>query len=178
MSRAVKDLVERELKKEYAELDSVLVVGVHGLKGTEVNKLRGELRKKGIAVHVVKNRAAKRVLAGTALAPITSILTGPCAFVSGGPSPVDTAKELLRLAKEYPAFELRSGLVEGEAELLSVEEISKRRSRTELQGDIVMLAVSPARRIAGCLNMGGKVAGCLKAMIDKLEKGEAITKVA
>ena len=112
------------------------------------------------------------------LAPIGAVLTGPCAFVSGGPSPVDTAKELLRLAKEYPAFQLRSGMVEGEAEVFSIEEISKRRSRTELQGDIIMLAVSPARRIAGCLNMGGKIAGCLKAMIGKLEKGEAITKVA
>jgi large subunit ribosomal protein L10 len=178
MGRALKDLVERELKKEYAELNSVMVVGVHGLKGVEVNTLRGELRKKGIEVHVVKNRAAKRVLAGTVLAPIGAVLTGPCAFVSGGASPVDTAKELLKLAKEYPAFKLRSGMVEGEAEVLSIEEISKRRSRAELQGDIVMLAVSPARRIAGCLNMGGKIAGCLKAMIGKLEKGETISKVA
>ena len=178
MSRAVKDLVERELKKEYAELDNVLVVGVHGLKGTAVNKLRGELRKKGIAVHVIKNRAAKRVLAGTALAPIGSVLTGPCAFVTGGLGPVETAKELLRLAKDYPAFELRSGMVDGEPEILSIEAISKRRSKAEMRGEIIMLAVSPARRIAGCLNMGGKVAGCLKAMIAKLEKGETITKVA
>lgn len=178
MSRAVKDMVERELRNQYAELDSVMVVGVHKLKGVEVNTLRGDLRKKGIEVHVIKNRAAKRVLAGTVLEPIKSILTGPCAFVTGGSGPVDTAKELLRLAKEYPAFELRCGLVEGEPEVLSIETISKRRSRAELQGDIVMLAVSPARRIAGCLNMGGKIAGCLKAMIAKLEKGETITKVA
>lgn len=178
MSRAVKELVERELKEEYAKLDSVMVVSVHGLKGVDVNKLRGELRKKDIAVHVIKNRAAKRVLAGTVLEPIGSILSGPCAFVTGGPGPVDTAKELLRLAKEYPAFELRSGIVDGEPELIPIEMISKRRSRAELQGDIVMLAVSPARRIAGCLNVGGKIAGCVKAMIDKLEKSEAVAKVA
>jgi ribosomal protein L10 len=178
MSRAVKELVEHELRKRYAELDSVMVVGVHGLKGTDANRLRGELRKKGIEVHVIKNRAAKRILAGTAVAPICSILTGPCAFVTGGTSPVDTAKELLRLAKEYPAFELHSGVLDGELEVCSIQAISKRRSRAELQGDIVMLAISPARRLAGCLNMGGKVAGCLKAMIDKLEKGEMITKVA
>jgi hypothetical protein len=41
-----------------------------------------------------------------------------------------------------------------------------------------MLAVSPARKIAGCLKLGGKIAGCVKAIADKLEKGEAITKVA
>jgi len=178
MSRAVKELVERELKNQYAELDSVMVVSVHKLKGTEVNKLRGELGKKGIEVHVIKNRAAKRVLSGTALDPIKGMLTGPCAFVTGGPGPVDTAKELIRLAKDYTTLELRCGLVDGDPEVLSIEAISKRRSKTELQGDIIMLAVSPARKIAGCLRAGGKIAGCIKAIVDKLEKGEAVAKVA
>ncbi len=178
MSRAVKELVSKDFESKYKSTDSVMVVSVHGLKGTEVNVLRGELRKKKIEVHVVGNRTAKRVLADTVLAPISSILTGPCAFVTGGSSPVDAAKELMRLAKEYPALELKKGLVDGETDLFTIEDISKRRSRAELQGEVVMLAMSPGRRIAGGLNTGGKVAGCIKAIIDKLEKGEAITKVA
>ncbi len=178
MSRAIKELVTEDLAKRYKGQDSLMVVSVHGLKGTEVNTLRGELRKKKIEVHVVGNRAAKRIFADTLLAPISTILTGPCAFVTGGLSPVDAAKELMRLAKEYPTLVLKKGLVEGESSLLTIEEISQRRSKAELQGDIVMLAVSPGRRIAGCLHTGGKVAGCIKAIIDKLEKGEQITKVA
>ncbi|MFH1416827.1 MAG: 50S ribosomal protein L10 [Planctomycetota bacterium] len=178
MSRAIKGLVEDDLRRQYADLTSVMVVSVHGLTGNDVNELRGELRAKDIEVHVVKNRAAKRVLAGTALEPISPLLRGPCAFVTGGPSPPDTAKELVRLAKDFPAFELRSGLIDGEPELYSIEELSKRKSKTELHGEIVMLAISPARRIAGCLNVGGKIAGCIKAIAEKLEKGEAIDKVA
>ena len=178
MSRAVKELVAKDFEKKYKDLDSLMVVSVHGLKGTEVNTLRGELRKKKIEVHVVGNRTAKRVLADTILAPISSVLTGPCAFVTGGESPVDAAKELIRLAKEYPTLELKKGLVEGETDLMTIEDSSKRRSKAELQGDIVMLAISPGRRIAGCLNTGGRVAGCIKAIIDKLEKGETIAKVA
>jgi large subunit ribosomal protein L10 len=178
MSRATKELIEEALKKQYAEMDSVMVVSVHGLKGTEVNELRGELQKQDIEVHVVKNRAAKRVLSGTRLESIGSILTGPCAFVTGGKSPVDTAKELIRLAKEYPTFELRSGIVEGETDPLPIEAISKRKSREELVGEIVMLAISPARRIAGCLNVGGKIAGCLKAIADKGDNDEPATEAA
>jgi len=178
MSRATKDLIEAELKKQYADLSSVMVVSVHGLKGTEVNLLRGELEKKEIEVHVIKNRAAKRVLAGTLLEPIGAALEGPCAFVTGEESAPDIAKELVRLAKEYPQFELRSGLVEGEPDLCTIEDISKRKSKSELQGEIVMLAISPARTIAGCLNVGGKIAGCVKAIADKKEKGEEIAKVA
>ncbi|MBN2563267.1 MAG: 50S ribosomal protein L10 [Phycisphaerae bacterium] len=178
MSRRVKESVEKELAKRYRDLESVMVVSVHGLSGTAVNEVRGELRKKDIEVHVVKNRAAKRVLAGTVLEPLGSFLEGPCAFVTGGPSPVDAAKELMRLTKDYPALELKFGLVEGEPEILSVDQVSKRKGRTELQGEIVMLAISPARRIAGCLNVGGKVAGCLKAIVEKLERGEEIQRVA
>lgn len=178
MSREIKELVEKELTQRYADFESVMVVSVHGLTGVEVNEFRGELRKSDIEVHVIKNRAAKRVLADTALAPICKELIGPCAFVTGGVGAVDSAKELMRLAKAYPKLELRFGVVDGEEETLSITEISNRKSKAELQGEIVMLAVSPGRSIAGCLNVGGKIAGCIKAMIDKLEKGETIQRVA
>lgn len=178
MSRAIKELVEKSIRAKYADLDNVLVVNVHGLSGNEANQLRGELRKKKIELHVVKNRAAKRVLDGTVLQPIQSILKGPCAFVTGGSSPVETAKELVRLAAEYPKLELRLGVLEGETQPMPIVEISKRRSKYEILGEVMLLATSPARRVAGCLNVGGRIAGCVKAIIDKLEKGESITKVA
>jgi len=178
MSREVKQLLEEDIKKRYAGMDTVMVVNVHGLNGIEANQLRGQLRKKKIEMHVVKNRAVKRILSGTTLEPINKFLSGPCAFVTGGSSAVETAKELLRLSKEFSKFELRTGLLEGETQPISIEEISKRRSKQEVIGEVIMLANSPGRHIAGCLNTGGKVAGCIKAIIAKLEKGEAIAKVA
>jgi large subunit ribosomal protein L10 len=178
MSREVKSMLERDVKARFADLDSVLVINVHGLSGIQANNFRGELEKMKVGVRVVKNSAARRALAGTALAPLAESLTGPCAFVTGDKGPVDIAKELLRLTKDFPTLELKGGLVEGEPEVLTVEEISKRKSKAELQGEVVMLFTSPARRIAGQLNAGGKIAGCIKAIVDKLEKGEAIAKVA
>ena len=178
MSRAVKALVEKDLKKRYGAIDSVLVVNVHGLSGVQANDFRGELRKKNIECHVVKNAAVRRALKGCPLEPIASALDGPCALVIGGTSPVDSAKELLRLGKQFPPLEFRIGMVEGEPEVLTVEEISQRKSKEELQGEILMLAMSPGRRIAGQLLAGGKIAGCIKAIVDKLEKGEQIAKVA
>jgi len=178
MSRAIKELLEKGIKDRYSTLDSVMVVNVHGLNGVEANQLRGQLRKLKIEMHVVKNRAAKRILNGTALEPINKYLAGPCAFVTGGSSPVETAKELLRLSQVFPKLELRTGLVDGETQPLAIEEISKRRSKAEIIGEVLMLANSPGRRVAGCLKTGGRVAGCIKAVIAKLEKGEAIAKVA
>jgi len=178
MSRIVKDLEQKELSALYGKAEGVMVVNVHGLNGIEANQVRGQLRKKKIEMHVVKNRAVKRVIAGTALEPIAKHLTGPCAFVTGGPSPVETAKELLRLQTEFPKLELRMGVVDGETSAVPIEEISKRRSKSEIIGEVIMLANSPGRRVAGCLKTGGRVAGCIKAIINKLEKGEAITRVA
>lgn len=178
MSKAVKEILRRDLADSYAELEDVLVVNVHGLTANEVNNFRGQLRKNDVEVHVVKNSAAKRALKGTKLEPLAEQLAGPCAFVTGGNGPVDIAKELLAMVKTYPNLELRNGLVDGEPDLLSIDDISKRKSKAELQGEVLTLLISPGRRIAGQLKVGSKIAGCVKAIVEKLEKGEAITKVA
>lgn len=178
MSRAIKDLVLKDMESRFSGVDSALLINVHPLTGTEANLFRAELRKKKIAVHVVKNRFMKRLIGEGPLSGLATGLRGPCALVTGGDSPVDIAKELIRLVKEYPKLELRGGVTDGDPEFLTVEAISKRRSLAELQGEVVMLATSPGRRIAGCLNVGGKIAGCIKTIVDKLEKGETISKVA
>lgn len=177
MSKAVKELLRKDIVSKYEGLEDMLVVNVHGLTGNEVNDFRGRLRKTGVEVHVVKNSAARRAFEGTALEPLAQSLKGPCALVTGG-SPVDTAKELIALTKEFPKLELSNGLVDGEPDILTIDEISKRKSKAELQGEVLTLIISPGRRIAGQLCVGGKIAGCIKAIVDKLEKGESITKVA
>ncbi|MBK8268960.1 MAG: 50S ribosomal protein L10 [Planctomycetes bacterium] len=177
MSRVVKEMIESDIRERYGKMDSALVINVLPLTGVQANMFRGELLKKGIEVHVVKNSAARRALTGTALAPLAEKLTGPCAFVTG-PSMVEAAKEIIHLAKDYPTVEMKFGLTDGETDVLTIEDMAKRRSLKELQGEVVMIFMSPARRIAGQLKVGSKVAGCVKAVADKLEKGETITKVA
>ncbi|MBX3396045.1 MAG: 50S ribosomal protein L10 [Phycisphaerae bacterium] len=177
MSRTVKSLIEQDIRDRYSKIDSALVVNVLPLTGVEANVLRGELHKKGIEVHVIKNAAARRALADTPLAPLTQTLKGPCAFVTG-PAPVEAAKEIMRLVKDYPKLELKSAMADGDPYIMTIEELSNRRSKAEIQGEVVMVFLSPARRIAGQIKVGSKIAGCVKAVADKLEKGETITKVA
>lgn len=177
MSRVVKQLIEKDIRDRYSKLDSAIVVNVLPLTGVQANEFRGQLQKSKIEVHVVKNAAARRALAGTPLAPLADKLTGPCAFVTG-PSAIEAAKEVMRLAKEYPNVELKFALADGDPDILTIEELSQRRGIKELQGEVVMVFCSPARRIAGQLKVGSKIAGCIKAVADKLEKGETITKVA
>src|SRR5436190_7641225 len=99
MSRKVKELLESELRQRYSKLDSALVVDVSKLTGVQANQFRGKLHSKGIELHVVKNRAAKRALADSPIAVIGKSLSGPCALVTGKPAVIELAKELVELVK-------------------------------------------------------------------------------
>ena len=102
------------------------------------------------------------------LESLANSLDGPCALVYGEPAVTDIAKELAKWAKEHKTLELKSGVIEGDAELISVDDLSKMKGKTELLGEIGMLVSSPGRAIAGALRgPAGKIAGCLKAMSDK-----------
>jgi large subunit ribosomal protein L10 len=174
MSKPVKDLVTNEYKSRYADLDSACVVSVIGLDAISTNRLRGELRGKNIELHVVKNSLARRAFTGGPLEPLGKAMTGPCAVVTGGASIIDVAKLLLEAKRTYPQIELKLGIVAGDPELIDVERMAAMKSRTELLGDVAMLIGSTGRRLAGCLvGPGGRIAGCVKAIVEKQEGGES-----
>lgn len=168
MSKPVKDIISREYRSRYGDLSSACVVSVIGLDAIATNRLRGELRQKNVRLQVVQNSLARRAFAGTALAPLSESLAGPCALVTGGDSVIDLAKLLVSLKKTYPQIELKQGMLDGDPDLVDVERLAQMKSRAELLSDIAMLLASPGRRLAGCLaGPGGRIAGCLKAIVEK-----------
>ena len=174
MSKRVKTLEMAELTRRYGELDNVCVVDVSRMDAVSANRMRGELRELSIDLHVVRNRLARRALGDGPLGPVVKQLSGPCAFVTGSVSSIEIAKELVDLAREYPKLELKEGLVEGDETLVPLEDLAKMKSRVELQGEVVMLALSPGRRITGCLTgPGGRIAGGIKAVAERQDGGDS-----
>lgn len=170
MSKPIKDLMTQEYRRRYGDLDGACLVSVIGLDAIATNKLRGELLARKLRLHVVKNSLARRALGDTALAPISAALKGPCALVTGGESVIDAAKTLVGLKKTYTKMELLVGILDGDKELVGVEQLATMKSRTETLGDLSGLIRSPGGRLSGCLLGGGRIAGCLKAIIEKAEK--------
>ena len=159
-----------EIGRRYGSIDSACVIDISGLDAVNTNHMRGELKKQNIRMHVIKNSIARRALAGSPLEPLANALCGPCALVFGEPAITDIAKELAKWAKEYEVLTLKNGIMEGDPDLFTVEELSKMKSQTELVADIAMLICSPGRTIAGQLRApAGKIAGCLKALIERNE---------
>ena len=170
MSKPVKDLMTSEIRTQYEGIDSVCVIDISGLDAVNTNLMRGELKKQNIRMQIVKNSVARRALSGSVLEPLAKSLAGPCALVYGEPAITDIAKELAKWAKMHKTIALKTGIMEGDPDLWAVEELSRMKGRTELVSEIGMLVSSPGSNLASQLgSSAGKIAGCLKAMIEKNE---------
>jgi large subunit ribosomal protein L10 len=169
MSKPVKELITQTLRRRYVGVRDACVVDLTGLDVGRTQQLRRSLRERSMQVEVVKNSMARRAFADGPLQPLGDRLSGPCALVTGGTSIVEVAKTLVELAKELGDVKLREAIVEGEAELFSVEAVSKMKSKADLVGELALLVSSPGRALAGCLLAGGRIAGCLTTLAERQE---------
>ncbi|MCD6393674.1 MAG: 50S ribosomal protein L10 [Planctomycetes bacterium] len=176
MSTYVKGLFQKELEKKFEAVDDFLVVDTKGVGGNDNNEMRGALKAKGIRLAVVKNAMMSRALEGLGKPSAKSLFeVGPKAVAYGGDSIVDVAKEIAEWGKKLEVVSIEGAFVDGEVlDTDSAMALSKMPNRIELQGAVVMLANSPGRRIAGGLiGPGGIIAGCIKGLVEKLEKEAA-----
>ncbi len=176
MSTYVKELLSKELENKFAEVTDFVVVDAKGLGGNENNEMRGELKAKGIRLTVVRNAMMVRAMESLGRGRAASLFqTGPCTVAYGGDSVVDVAKEMMEWSRKLKTLSMKGAFVDGLAlDGAGAEELSRMPNRAELQGTVVMLAASPGRRLAGSiLGPGGIIAGCIKGLIEKLEKSAA-----
>jgi large subunit ribosomal protein L10 len=160
----VKKLLVSDLQKSFDGVHDVLVVSVNGVDGIQNNQMRLALRQKNIRLQVVKNSLTKRLFNETGLAPATQFLEGPSAVAWGAPSIVELAKEIAEWAGKIKKFEIKGGATSGlPLTADQVTALSKLPSREELLARIVLLAISPARRVASLVNStGGRIVSQIK----------------
>lgn len=173
MSYFVKNLVQSEYEKKFEGIDSFVVIDTTGIAGVDNNVMRGELKKKGIRMTVVKNSLMRRMLTDREMSSACDIFqTGPCTVAYGGDSVVDVAKEMVDWAKKLEPVKLKGAYVDGSLMIGDkVKDLAKMPTRSELQGQVVQLTLSPGSNLAGAIvGPGGMIAGCLKSLIEKLEE--------
>lgn len=185
MSKSVKAMIQRDYTARLGDTADAMVISVRGLKAIDTNKLRRGLAKSNIKVSVVRNSLAKRGFKGTSLEGLSAFLEGPSALAYGQTGKqvtvVDVAREIVKAIKDFPGLELKGAVLDGQVFKgdAGVKELSKFPTRAEAQAQAITLIVSPGRNLLGQIKgPGSKVAGLIKAIEEKLEKGEAIAKVA
>jgi ribosomal protein L10 len=179
MSKTVKNMIMRDYTTRMGAVEEALVIGVRGLNAKDTHKLRSGLAKKQMKVTVVRNSLAKKTFESGKLKPLTEFFSESTALAYGGASIIELTREVVELTKAMPKVELRAAILDGAIfkGKAGVTELSKFPTKDEAIGQIVTLVISPARKLATqLLGPGRTVAGLVKAIEAKLEKGEAIAK--
>ncbi len=176
MSKFVKDLLTSELEKRIVneKVTDFIVVSTQGVNGIDNNVVRGALKSKGIKLLVVKNSLMKTALTKLKMEKAAPLFVGPCVVAYGGDSIVDVAKELSVWTGKVKAIHIKGAYLEGATlDEKGATGLSKMPSRVELQARVIMLAKSPGAKLAGAMcGPAGKIAGCIKTIVDKGEKSE------
>jgi len=178
MSKRVKNILADAMTKRLEGVENALLVNVIGLEVNTSNRLRREFASKGISLMVVKNSLAGRATVGTSLEPLFKNLEGSCALVWGDMEIVNLAKEVVKVSKDkaYAKFEIRGGILDGEAfAAAKVTEISTWPTREEqialLLGQITGVG---SKLSAQFISVGSKLASQFKKLSEEENaEGEA-----
>lgn len=180
MSKTVKSMIMRDYTTRVGDVKDGMLISIRGLKAIDTTKLRNNLAKHKVKVTVIRNSLAKKQFKGTSFEKLETLLTGPSALVLSQTSVVEAARSIVGMLKDFPTLELKGAILDGTLfeGKKGVEELSKYPTREEAIGQAVTLIVSPGKKLlAQVKGPGSNLAGIIKAIEAKLEKGEAIAKV-
>lgn len=141
------------LKTELAKVSTVILTTFQGITVEDDTKLRRAVQAAGGKYQVVKNTLAELAGTGTAAEGVLKNLKGTHSIAYTETDPVALAKALTKIAKDVPAFQFKSGVVEGKViSIAEIKQLAEMPSREELISKIMFLLNAPAQRIASALN--------------------------
>jgi large subunit ribosomal protein L10 len=141
------------LKTELAKVSTVILTTFQGITVEDDTKLRRAVQAAGGKYQVVKNTLAELAGSGTAAEGVLKNLKGTHSIAYTATDPVALAKALTKIAKDVPAFQFKSGVVEGKViSIAEIKQLAEMPSREELISKIMFLLNAPAQRIASALN--------------------------
>ena len=176
MSKPIKEMVTSELRGRYGDLESALWIEFAGVSGLATTAFRKKLAGKKMRMELVKTALFKRASSGTKLAKLGEVAKGQVALVTGGESVIEVAKAIEAEMATIKGIKLRAAILEGEfVGENQIGQLSKMPTKRDLQARVAACVKAPGGKLAAAMLSGGSnIAGCLKAMVEKLEKGEAI----
>jgi large subunit ribosomal protein L10 len=174
MSKYVKELMMSQLRTEFGDNRSVLILNLNDLDAQAEFQLRRDLRKKSIHLRVLKNTLARRVFTDLGMGDLSKFLEGPSAAAWGGEGIAELAKEISTQVKNLKKPVIKGGAVDGVVVgPEQVEDITKLPSREVLIGQLLGLLLGPARQaLAQLSSPASTLAGQLDAFVEKQQQGQ------
>jgi large subunit ribosomal protein L10 len=164
------------LVEEFQGAQAVYLLNFQGLTVVKDNALRKAMRAKGVKYRAVKNTLLERVLSKMGVAGMGNYMVGATAVMIGtAEDPMLPAREIVDFHKANPDFLAVKGISLDGSVLAGteVENLSKMPGKKDLLGQIVSIVLGPgANLVALFKGPGSTIAGQVKALEEKLEKGE------
>ena len=171
MNREEKAGKVQELAETFGKAKFAVVSDYRGLKVTEFEKLRRNLRQQNARIQVAKNTLLRLAVKGTEYEGLAESFSGTTAVTFSFEEPVGTAKALAEFAKEYEALQIRCGVMDGK--MLSAEDvaaIAKLPSREQLLAQLCgVINAVPTGLVRALNGVGANLVYVLQAIKDKKE---------
>lgn len=138
MNRDEKVTIVSELNDSFNRAKLTVVADYCGLKVSEFQKIRIELKDCDSEIRVAKNTLLKRAVTDTSNEALSDDFTGTTAVVLGYEDPVSPAKVVTKFADDYEKFVIRSAALDGEK--IAVDELialSKLPTKEVLLGQLL-----------------------------------------
>jgi large subunit ribosomal protein L10 len=138
LNRDEKSAVVSELNASFNRAKFTVVADYCGLTVSDLQQLRGELRKCDSEIRVAKNTLLKRAVSNTSSEALSDDFAGTTAVVMSYNDPVSPAKVLTKFADGHDKFKIRCAALEGDK--LTIDDLialSKLPSKDALLGQLL-----------------------------------------
>jgi len=148
----LKQPIVEEIKANLDGEQSAVIVDYRGLTVEQYTILRKEMREAGVIYKVYKNTMVRFAIDGTVFEALKDDLEGPNAIAISKDDATAPARILAKFAKDAPALEIKSGIVEGTYyDANGIKAISSIPSREELLSKLLGSLQSPIANFARVL---------------------------
>ena len=145
----LKQPIVAEIKENVKDAASVVLVDHRGLTVAQDTQLRKTMRENDVIYKVYKNTMIKLALDGTGFEELDKDLEGPTAIVVSKSDATAPARLVQKFAKDAPALEIKSGIVEGTYyDQAGIKQIATIPSREELLSKFLGSIQSPIANFA------------------------------
>jgi large subunit ribosomal protein L10 len=160
------------IKDSFEGVNDFIFADYRGLTVEQITELRTKLRELNAEFHVIKNNFAKIAFRDLEYPEVDEYLVGPTAVAMARDESGPVAKELFKLAKDWP-LEIKGGLVNGNVfGQTDMDAYSKLPTRLELIAKLMGTMNAPVQNLVFGLNgISTKLVRTLQAVADQKAEG-------
>ena len=172
MNRAQKEEMVASIRSGLDQAKSVVLADHSGIDVNTVNELRSEFRANNVTYRVVKNTLAKLAVQGTEHEVLSDLFRGPTAIAFSEEDAVSPAKVAKKFAKEFDAYEIRGGYLDGEIlEASGIDKLAEMPTKDEMRAKVLSLFQAVPTKFVRTLNAAPtEFVGLLRARKQDLEE--------